>query len=69
MSLIVQVLSAAVADILDQRQIGSLASKKATYERLLKDIVSRVGEEDRILIEKTLEKVRPLITNAIQTCI
>lgn len=40
-----------------QRQIGSLASKNAIYERLLGDINSRVSEEDRTLIRKALVKV------------
>jgi Fungal specific transcription factor domain len=44
------------------RAFGSLAEKVADYEALLKDLCTRVGEEDANAIKALLEKVRVVLT-------
>ena len=39
------------------RQLGSLASKVEEYERLLEDLSTRVGDEDRVRIRASIDKV------------
>ena len=39
------------------RQLGSLASKVDEYERLLEDLSTRVGDEDRVRIRASIDKV------------
>ena len=47
------------------RQFGTMTEKLADYEKLLKDLLSRVGDEDASLIRASLEKVRkPLLVLA-----
>lgn len=46
-------------DILtSNRQFGTMTEKVADYEKLLKDLMSRVGDADAGLIRASLEKVR-----------
>ena len=39
------------------RQLGSLASRVEEYERLLEDLSTRVGDEDRARIHASIDKV------------
>jgi hypothetical protein len=41
-----------------RRQFGSMAEKVADFEKLLKDLSLRVGEEDAAQIRALLEQVR-----------
>ena len=39
------------------RQFGTMTEKVADYEKLLKDLLNRVGDTDARLIRTSLEKV------------
>ena len=39
------------------RQFGTMAEKLADYEKLLKDLMTRVDDDDAKLIRASLEKV------------
>jgi hypothetical protein len=41
-----------------RRQFGTMTEKVAEYEKLLKDLITRVGDADANLIRASLEKVR-----------
>lgn len=40
------------------RQFGSMAEKVADYERILRDLQTRVSEDDASLIRNSLDRVR-----------
>lgn len=46
-----------LADKRDYRELGNLAGRLEDYEQLLEGLSLRVGDEDRTLIRKTLDRV------------
>ena len=41
------------------RQFGSMTEKVADYEKILRELLGRVSEDDARLIKSTLERVCP----------
>lgn len=48
-----------------RRQFGSMAEKVADFEKLLRDLSVRVGEDDAAQIRALLEQVRARLTLAL----